>query len=173
MGKSALQRLSSDEGQLFHLVIGHLLILGIWICAAALTELMQRTLGHLAWSVYLLLNVVMFVVLVFLLIGKCDKEIDKLIDLVERSVETPRRLQIGYIWLRKKFRAIESFVSAFFIALIAYAIAAGHVLSLGFEEIENFAKSTLTLINIYGLFLALLILASWVCGLFVGRQKGP
>ena len=58
MGKTALERLSSDEGQLFHLVIGHLLMLGLWICAAALTELMQRTLGPFSWPAYFLLNLV-------------------------------------------------------------------------------------------------------------------
>lgn len=172
MGKSALDRLSSEDGQLFHLVIGHLQMLSLWICAALPTELVHRILSPIPWSVYFLLNVVMFFVLVFLVVGKYDKAINKLVDITERYVKTPHRLQSGYIWLRKKFRAIESFVSAFFIALIASAIAGGHVPVWGFEVMGNFAMTTLTLTTIYGLFLALLIFTSWIAGLLVGRSRG-
>jgi len=172
MGKTALEKLSSEDGQLFHLVIGHLLMLGLLICAAALTELVQQTQGPLSGLVYFLLNIVIFVVLVFLVFGKCDKAIDKLVDLAERHIETPRRLQSGYVWLRKKISAFESFFSALFIALIASAVAGGLIPGLGLEDMDDFARTSLTWLAIYGVFLALLIFASWLAGHFDRRPKG-
>ena len=172
MGKTALKRL--EDGQLFHLLIGNLLILGLFVCAAALTELAQRILGPLSGAVFFLLSLVMFfVVLVFLYTGKCDKAVNKLVDLAdlaEHHIETPQRLQSGYMWLRK-IRAIEYFCPAVIIAAFAAIIAGVRFPGLGLEEMENFARYSLRWIILHGALLALLILASWVAGHFAGRSR--